>query len=197
MASKGTCRCEPGRAGAARRAGRWRSASHWTAHFASLLAIATSCVVSDPPEYSNPAATPPLLVLLEAFPSVGKVQIVNTGDLMLMAVPVRAEDQPGDELIARLYLDFRLDTEAVQAPLAILPVGSYDDERSIDMSWVVPQLDPGCRQLMLVVTHRSNLDSAGRPLQNRDTAVAVWWLNVNDASSDNPMSACPKETIAP
>ncbi|HMR05306.1 MAG TPA: hypothetical protein PKA88_06000 [Polyangiaceae bacterium] len=153
--------------------------------------------MSDPPEYSNPAATPPLLVLLEAFPSVGKVQIVNTGDLMLMAVPVRAEDQPGDELIARLYLDFRLDTEAVQAPLAILPVGSYDDERSIDMSWVVPQLDPGCRQLMLVVTHRSNLDSAGRPLQNRDTAVAVWWLNVNDASSDNPMSACPKETIAP
>jgi hypothetical protein len=157
------------------------------------LAIVTSCVVSDPPEYTNPAATPPLLVLLEASPPVSVVRATNTGDLILFNVPVRSEDEVGDELIARLYLDFRLDSEVVQAPLVILPAGSYADERSIEMSWVVPQLDPGCRQLMLVVTHRSNLDSSGRPLQNRDTAVAVWWLNINDASSDNPMSACPTE----
>ena len=175
---------------------RLRSGSHWTAHFAALLAVVTSCVVSNPPEYSSAEQTPPLLELLEADPSVGKVQQRVGGDLFKINVPVRSEDEPGDELIARLYLDYSLPTEAVQAPLVILPVGSYDDlERNVEMSWVVPQ-EPGCRQLMLVVTHRSNLDSNGRPIKNEDTAVAVWWLNIDDTNSDNPMSACPTDTGA-
>ncbi len=171
---------------------RLRSGSHWTAHFATLTAVITSCVVSNPPEYSSAEQTPPLLVLLDADPLVGKVVGVPVGERLSLNVPVRSEDAPGDELIARLYLDYgNLETEEVQAPLVLLPRGSYDDvERRVEMTWVVPQLQPGCRQLSLVVTHRSNLDPNGRPLDNRDTAVAVWWLNVSDTNSDNPMSDC-------
>ncbi len=164
-------------------------------YLAAIVVVMTSCVVSNPPEYSSAEQTPPLLKLLTAAPSVGEVLVVNDSDLVNINVPVRSEDQAGDELIARLYLDYSLPTEEVLAPLVFLPAGSYDDtDRKIAMSWTVPPLKSGCRQMMLVVTHRSNLDSNFRPLQNEDIAVAVWWLNVNDANSDNPMSDCPRGT---
>ncbi len=119
---------------------------------------------------------------------------VSDSSVVLLNVPVRSEDAVGDELFARLYLDYGLPSEAVQLPLVILPAGSFDDERAVQMTWTVPPLKAGCRQMMLVVTHQSNLDSSGRPLLNNDTAVAVWWLNINDTNSDNPMSGCPKST---
>ncbi|MEZ4220142.1 MAG: hypothetical protein R3B13_04365 [Polyangiaceae bacterium] len=167
------------------------------ASLAMAGAVFTSCVVSDPPQYESPAQTPPLLVLLDALPLVNSVIRVNSGTRVDINVPVRSEDRAGDELIARLYVDYDLDTEAVQAPLVFLPPGTYDQERNVQMTWQVPPLQPGCRQLMLVVTHRSNLSDSSRPLSNQDTAVAVWWLNINDDNDENLVSGCPSQLISP
>lgn len=167
---------------------RPRSPAGWA--LLGLAAGVGSCLVSDPPVYEGTAQTPPVMFLLDAAPQVTTLLGVSTGDRIDLNVPFRSQDDAGDELIARLYLDYALDTEEVLAPLAFISPGKFTDDRSVALRWQVPPQLSGCRQLALVLTHRSNLNEANRPSSNRDTAVAIWFVDINNTSG-TPPTDCP------
>lgn len=168
----------------------WLARLSLGAGFMALLA--GGCVVSDPPEYGRADQTPPLLNLVDAAPSITQILVVEPGDRVDFNVPVRSEDPPGDELFAQLFLDYTLSTEEFQRFARVQPSTFSDTDRAIVMQWNVPNGAAGCRQLTLVVTHASNLNAANRPDSSEDTAIATWWVNIDDDSdTPNTLASCP------
>lgn len=165
----------------------------------AVALLAAGCVVADPPPFSDPAKTPPVLSLGEANPPVYQIQplsLTSETKLVLINVPVRSEDA-GDDLVALLFVNWNVASNETASPIAKArePASTFNDTgRSIEMVWDYQKTTPGCWQLTMLVTHESNYDwirsSYGNPA---DIAIATWFFNVeDDPPGTNPLSGCPK-----
>jgi hypothetical protein len=154
--------------------------------------MASGCVLSDPPEYGTVKQTPPIFDLLGAEPSVFKTIISPTDGIVSINVPFRSEDG-GDTLYAALILDYP-DGE-LKSVLPKIPGGTFEDkDRQVVMDARMP-LTPGCHQLSLILTHGNNLTAQGDPIDDKDTAVATWFVSVGDGEAGAiPLSECPSES---
>ena len=83
-----------------------------------------------------------------------------------------------EELRALLWLDKGVIGKKTLLNFREIPPGKLeDDKRSIDIPADIQVA--GCHSMSLVVTHRSNLDN-NEPVNDDDTAILTWWLNVDD-----------------
>ena len=69
------------------------------------MSASFGCLVADPPEYSPPARTPPILDLFRADPPVREVLVARKNESIAFNVPVRSEDA-GDPLMGAWHLDW-------------------------------------------------------------------------------------------
>jgi hypothetical protein len=164
---------------------------------AAMATLLGGCVVADPPDYGRTDQTPPLLLLGLADPNVHEVLHKKKGESVPFKVPVRSEDA-GDDLFAQLFLNYKLEGEDNPRFTRVRASTFDDQEREVRITWNVPARQ-GCQQLSLVVTHFSNLDEGNLPIRAADTAIATWWINIDDV--DDPvldpenaswMGKCPK-----
>lgn len=151
------------------------------------LVAPTSCIVSEPAEYGVAKQTPPFLDAKNAAPSVLHTHKLSLGDTLLVNVPFRSEDA-GEELRALLWLDKGVIGKKTLLNFREIPPGKLeDDKRSIDIPGDIQVA--GCHSMSLVVTHRSNLDN-NEPVDDDDTAILTWWLNVAD-EGQTLLGDCP------
>jgi hypothetical protein len=183
--------CEPDQ-GSARLARR-----SLTALSMAFALLAAGCIVADPPNSSDPEKTPPLLLLGQADPPVFQVMSLSTKDgstSLPINVPVRSEDA-GDELIALLFVDWNVDSNAKEpvAKARVAPSTFDDANRMISATWDYSGAPSGCNQLTMLVTHSTNYDWIPSTYANpADVAIATWFFNVNDEPrGTNPLSWCP------
>lgn len=159
-----------------------------------MTCLLPGCLQAGPPDYKDPAQTPPVLDLNSAVPSVLDVLNVDTtsGETIPFNVQVRSEDR-GVDLSADLYVDYGSSAQQVENAFATVPASTFSDtNREIRLTWTVPSsalLTPGCHQLTLLVTHATNYPVIRN---SADVALATWWLNVDDDSqSPNTLASCP------
>ena len=171
-----------------------------------VLAL-SGCIVSGPPDYHDPAQTPP--VLSDVNPSLLGVLPADTGrsgtppSQYTLTAKVRSEDVGGDGLIALLYLDYGDLTNQVRQPaLWTGPARTFSDtSRTVTLPWSAANQPTGCHTLTMEVTHASNVTFAkGVPVVSLtpqdDVAFATWWVNIYDdpTSKDaTSLSACKSQ----
>ncbi len=161
-----------------------------------ILMLTPGCIVADPPAYEERAKTSPMLDLSMADPPITEVIAVDTTaarTIVPFNIPVRSEDA-GDELMALFYLSFGQEDQTPQYRITEEPASTFDDaNRVISLEWDYHQMDRGCHQLTLVVTHRANFDlEKWLPTDPADVALATWWVNVDDdPAQPNRFSDCP------
>jgi hypothetical protein len=147
------------------------------------------CLLPEPPEYER-RTTPPFLWAPD--PTTTKIlSVVGGGSIAKFNVLVRSEDAPGDNLLAILYLNYRIEgKEELQPNPVEIPAGTLSDPpRVIDIRWRPPVKVPGsCEQLSLLVTHKSNLDS-DLPIRDDDVAVLTWWVAIKESAEASVL--CP------
>ncbi len=159
----------------------------------SLLAMCSAlagCIVAGPPDYKDPTQTPPVLDLNGADPSILQIIERAPGEQITFKIKVRSEDA-GDDLIALLYIDYGATTQALEANQTIAASTFDDTNREVNFAWTVPNIQRGCRQLTLLVTHTKHTSILG-PTDNNDIALVTWFLNVADPDGTNVLAQCPK-----
>jgi hypothetical protein len=164
----------------------------------ALALLAAGCIVADPPNSTDPAKTPPLLMLGEADPPVVQVRQLWTSATppqVQINVPVRSEDA-GDRLAALLFVDWNAgstDDARLAESVPVAPSTFDDTGRMISVTWDYSEQPPGCRQLTLLVTHLANYDWFHQTYFNpADVAIATWFFNIDDLGGTNTLSGCPR-----
>ena len=159
----------------------------------------SSCLIEDPPPYTEPQQTPPRLDLRRAVPLIDQIIVRARGESVPFNVPVASEDA-GDDLLAFLLLNYT--GESSGAPIlasARVPASTLDDtDRVIALDWSIDsRVSRGCQRLTLQVSHVSNMDFDHLPLvfDKSDLAIAVWWANIDlGAGSSAMLTDCPLAT---
>jgi hypothetical protein len=165
----------------------------------SCVTATSGCIVAEPPDYQSAAKTRPMLDLSMADPPVTEVVSVDTTaprTVVPFNLPVRSEDA-GDDLLSVFYLSFGQADQSAEFGISEEPASTFDDTgRVIARDWDYGGLEPGCYQLTMVVTHKSNFDlEAWSPTDSADVAIATWWVNVDDdPAQPNLLSQCPSQT---
>ncbi len=169
----------------------------------SIMLLASSCIVADPPEYQSPARTRPALDVYKATPTTSLVLVVNTNDLVKISVPLRSEDA-GEQLTGVFLVDYNAGSSGLLQNVQKIAASTYaNDQRAVTLDWTVPSLPVhGCHLLSLIVAHESsfmlnpsyvlNADAA-----SSDAAIINWWMNV-DVDAGTPASTlehCPTAGI--
>jgi hypothetical protein len=172
------------------------------------MALLTSCIVADPPQYEEPKQTPPILDLAGARPYLGDVIVIDrtdnedANDKVELKVPVRSDDQ-GDPLNASLWLDYSFFPSIYIGVFTKIPPSTLDDQtRTINMVWSLGEAPPwkaGCHPLTMLVSHESNWDNDhSRPdlvKAENDLAIATWWVNLDpEPGAAFTLKNCPSKT---
>jgi hypothetical protein len=155
----------------------------------SIMTLVTSCVVADPPQYSDPVRTRPELSSYSAKPPISLVVIIPTPSpaTPTFKVPIRSEDA-GETLLANFWLDYG---SAKQKFInsQFIPPSTYNDttDRFITFLWTnVSADDAGCHTFSMVVAHVSSFPTNPQDLDpvkgDQDGALISWWVNVNPAA---------------
>jgi hypothetical protein len=169
----------------------------------SIMFIVTSCIVADPPQYTNPVQTQPQLNGYLASPSLLQVlPVYANAPGPTFTVPVRSEDG-GEELAAVFWEDYgTASTSSRVFSSQYKPASTYDDVgRSITSTpFSVGALDTGCHTVTLLVAHISSFSSANTQTLDpekakTDAAIITWWVNVNPSQDQlTTLSNCPTQT---
>lgn len=177
----------------------WRSLG-----FGSIMLVAESCIVADPPEYRAPVQTRPVLNMYSAVPTATQALVLTTMPVSTtkFTVQVRSEDA-GEDLRALFFLDYQLPTQR-KLVSKVIPASTYDNTgRNFQADYVpVPKTDKGCHFLSLVVAHTSSFlntiddDRLDPRYANDDAAIATWTINV-DPPSDGSLQDCPSRQAGP
>jgi len=162
-----------------------------------------SCVVADPPTYTDPTQTAPELRGAQATPKIFQVVTIQLPQVGFptFTVPMRSEDN-GEQLFANFFLDYGSTRRVFLHGQPVSP-GTLSDpsDRSISFSWqaIDPTRDAGCHTITALVAHQSSFTS---DLQIPDTAHAsdvallTWWVNVvpdpTSAAAVN-IAECPSQ----
>ncbi len=159
----------------------------------SIMLLATSCIVADPPEYQPPVRTRPALDVYQATPTTSRVLLVNKNDVVKISVPLRSEDN-GEELTGV----FLVDSGLLQNVQTIAASTYANDQRAVTLDWTVPELPKhGCHLLSLIVAHKSSFKTnpnyvLDTNFANGDAAIINWWMNVDvDPSMASTLENCP------
>ena len=166
---------------------------------ASVMTLASGCIIADPPQYHDPLQTPPVLDLYQANPSVQNVVVVKSGQAASVSfvVPFRSEDA-GEGLLAELYVD------GVFSIFTTFDASSFNDlGRSVKMALTVtPAIRPGCHTVTITIAHQSTWDTTSAPetlnlkKATYDAATATWWLNVDPPEgAELTLNNCPKPVV--
>jgi hypothetical protein len=167
------------------------------------MTLVTSCVVADPPQYSDPLRTRPELSAYSAKPSVSQVVIVQTPSpaTPTFKVPIRSEDA-GETLLVNFWLDFGSARAKFINSQFVTP-STYSDttDRFITFLWTnVSAADAGCHTFTMVVAHLSSFPTNPQELDpvkgEQDGALITWWVNVNPpADSLYNLISCPSMQV--
>lgn len=156
----------------------------------ALASLLNGCIFPEPPEYQEPAQTPPFMWSIE--PTTTEVIRRSSGKPLDISVNVRSQDN-GSELWASLYLNYRLNDNAAKEEMRVRwDAGTIDEARFFTLHWTVPyRPTPGtCEQLSLVVSQQSNFDENFVPKDYRYVGIVTWWLDIND--SEETLGQCPR-----
>ncbi len=151
----------------------------------------SSCLVDDPPPFPESKQTPPRLDNHNALPHPSDLIFASSGQTLHFTIPVASEDA-GDELAARMFVDYKGGQGVAIGPGSSVRPSTLDDTtRSILIDWSVTQA-AGCHRLTLRVTHSRNIDTSNYPEVHdaSDLAEAYWWA-VIDADPSVGMVDCP------
>jgi hypothetical protein len=169
----------------------------------SIMTLVTSCIVADPPQYTDPARTRPELSAYGAIPSVYQAVIIQTPSASTpsFSVPVRSEDV-GEELNANFIEDYGASQKIIYN-LVIAP-STYDDtsDRKITFFWTsVSSEDTGCHTISILVAHRTSFPTSSFVLDpmkgDSDAAIITWWVNVNPVGGiTTTLVGCPSQPQA-
>jgi len=169
----------------------------------SIMTQVASCIVADPPQYTDPVQTRPELAVYSAKPSVYQVVVVQTPSASSpsFTVPVRSEDA-GEQLLVNFWRDYGTSSKKF-IDSKFIAASTYDDtsDRAISYTWTTVSLDDsGCHTFSMVVAH---LDSYQTPQvldtkkADTDAALITWWVNVNpDPNALTTLSGCPSRQAA-
>lgn len=168
------------------------------------MTVVSSCIVADPPTYTDPTQTRPALNAYSATPQVFQVLVIQlpTTTAPSFTVPVRSEDN-GEGLNANLIVDYGSTNAFRAASTRVAPASFNDDtDRFITLTWAaVNQAAPGCHTVTLIVAHEStfpnDFDTLDPLLASKDAALLTWWLNLLPDSTKQQMTTtvvgCPSQ----
>jgi hypothetical protein len=130
----------------------------------------TGCL--DPaPTYEERARIPPFVIAPSVKPDLDEVVRLATDKSLQVRVPFRSEDL-GEPLTAVFALDgsFQGSDE--------LGASAFDDDtRAVEFTFR-PELDPGCYQLSMVLTHGDNLAQGLDVYDESIAAYLYWWVEL-------------------
>jgi len=167
----------------------------------SSMTLISSCVVADPPTYTDPTQTRPALNAFLATPPIFQVLTVQlpSTSTPTFTVPVRSEDN-GERLIANFFIDYGSPTASFVGDVIVNPATFVDDsDRFITFVWqsLNSQL-PGCHTMTLIVAHQSSYtrdtQTPDKNLALKDVALMTWWLNLlPDPTKETTVVGCPSQ----
>lgn len=174
----------------------------------SVMFVVSSCIVADPPQFTDPVQTPPELNGYLASPPLSQVVTINTmssGSATMLVgptftVPVRSEDA-GVDLVAIFWQDYGSSSQRLINSQSVSASTYNDTGRSItSLPYTVDASLTGCHTVSLVVAHITSFEQKNN-LQldltkaKTDAAIVTWWVNV-DPSPDNltTLVNCPTQT---
>lgn len=137
-----------------------------------------------PPSYEQRQRIQPFVIMPATQPPVDEVAAVATNRTLQVRVPFRSDDL-GEGLIAVFFLnDGRIGSEDIG------PSVLSDRSRFVEFTFR-PEVDPGCHQLSLLLTHNDNFNGIAAKDES-NAAYVYWWLNVFDPRV-GPTASCPGE----
>jgi hypothetical protein len=167
------------------------------------MTLVASCIVADPPQYTDPLQTRPELAAYSAKPSVYQVVVIRTPSASSpsFTVPVRSEDQ-GEQLLVNFWRDYGTSSVKFIDSKFIAP-SVYNDtsDREVSFSWnAVSADDNGCHTVSMVVAHLGSYTTPqllDTKKADTDAAIITWWVNVNPPA-DAPLTliGCPSQPVA-
>jgi hypothetical protein len=162
-----------------------------------LVPTATGgCLLSEPPEYENPERIPPVLDVLNTYPSPSQIMPLEVEATETFTVPFRSEDN-GVSPYAVLVLDYTVPERRTQSGWTIAPSSTFDDtSRTFEITWTVPNR-PGCHLVTLLATHLDNRGSDNLPRDDDRTSVVNWWVDIltEGEPSSTQLEDCPSNSF--
>lgn len=196
---------------------RTQTARHWYRRWVRCvsvaavpgLCLASSCFFSPLPLPEDPTPERPNLNLDRAVPPVFQILNVSHGSTPIsFTVPFTSVDG-GQAVWWFLWSNWSLEgamrEKHDQAPERPADVdggmgGAASIERTIQFSWTPStDLEPGCNQLTLFVTHAENVNfTTLRPRDLSQAAIATYWVNVDAPLGETQtLVNCPVLAVGP
>jgi hypothetical protein len=160
----------------------------------SLFGIVATCAVGcvdSPPQYTEPARIPPVIVMDQVQPSPTSIYITPTHQVQF-DIPFRADDA-GRKLVARFVLDIEIGApESVkQVNIAPDPMGRPFAEqgldRVVDYKWPWNDSNAGCHTMTAIISDVNNFtDIGGVTSDDLDEARVTWFLWLQNGSDPVP-----------
>lgn len=149
--------------------------------FASLTLVAC---LDDAPTYDERERIPPFVIVPSVQPDVNEVVRLPINRSLQISVPFRSED-----LGSPLTAVFRLDG-VYQGNDGLGPSSFDDDTRAVEFT-LRPELDPGCYQLSMLLTHSDNLIETLNVADESMAAYLYWWIELFDPQTGDG-AQCPR-----
>jgi hypothetical protein len=161
------------------------------------VTVCSGCWIGDPPDYGEPPQTPPILDAVRASPQTDRVHTYISGETVAVLVPFRSEDR-GVAPEAHLFAEYHIDDKRVELGSDSRQVASdfTDVSREFSISWRTGSISLGCHRISLVATHSGNLREGNLPIDEADTDVIDWLVEITavGAEPSAKLSECPSIT---
>lgn len=165
---------------------RWTASTRPWAFVAHLGLMLTGCL-DPPPTYEERSRIPPFVIAPSVNPDLDKVVSLATNKSLQIRVPFRSEDL-GEPLTAVFSFDGTYQGSDVVGPSVF-----DDDTRAVEFS-LRPEVDPGCYQLSMALTHQANLKEGRNVFDESMAAYLFWWVELFD-DRVGAMALCPEGSL--
>lgn len=145
--------------------------------------MATVACLEAPPTYQERERIPPIVIAPSVRPELDEVVKLPTNKSLQIRVPFRSEDL-GEPLTAVFALAGSFQgSDEIGASLF------DDDTRAVEFN-LRPELDPGCYQLSMVLTHDDNTLQGLDVGDESMAAYLYWWVELFDPQV-GAVTPCP------
>lgn len=159
-----------------------KQSSRLLAHAAAVVLL--SGCLDQAPTYEERERIPPFVIVPSVKPDLDKVARLATNQSLQLRVPFRSDD-----LGERLTAVFALNRSFLGSD--DLGPSTFDDEtRAAEFTWR-PEVEPGCYQLSMVLTHGDNIDQGVAVYDESMAAYLYWWVDLFDPR-DGSTAFCPQ-----
>jgi hypothetical protein len=139
------------------------------------------------PTYEERERIPPFVIVPSVKPDVDEVVRLATNKSLQVRVPFRSDDL-GERLTAVFALD-----GSFQGSDDLGPSTFDDDTRAAEFT-LRPEVDPGCYQLSMVLTHGDNFAQGVAVYDESMAAYLYWWVELFDPQ-DGTTALCPESNL--